>query len=568
MAQRARQAKQQASRPSGATGLRDVAWPQVIGLLLLATLPYLPAMHGEFLWDDHDIYITNNPLLRQAGGWYRCWVTTDTPDYYPLTYSTFWIEWQLWQDQTLGYHVVNLALHVLCVFLLWQILQKLNFPAPWLVAALFAVHPVNVETVAWISQRKSLLATAGAFASFACYLQFETSRQKRWYVAAVAMFVLSVAGKPTMITLPAVMLGYAWYRRGTITRADVWHTAAFWAVALLFGLVGLWFAEVQVKAGEDVRNQNFLGRLATAGWVVWFYLGKDLVPYPLTFVYPRWDVDIRTWLAWVPDIALAGVFLLSWKFRNGWGRHVLAGLGYFVLTLLPVVGFLDAYYWRYSYVADHYQYQSLPGVLALCVAAVWYACQRWETSTAALKRAGAALVLGLLVWLTWHQASLYQTQEGIWRDSIAKNPHAMLAQNNLGLLLRDTGRLEQAQAHYLAARQLLPDSYEIHQNLGTVYVLRGQPNLAIESFEQALKLHPRDTEILNNLGSVLLDMGRTAEAEQRLRDSLNIESNQSKAHSLLGALYYRQGERSAARAEFELALESERRNPLAPTYIS
>ena len=367
---------------------------KTVMLILLAGLPYLPALSGEFIWDDKSIYILDNQLLKAPDGLWRFWLSTDPVDYYPLTYTTFWFEWRCWGTSSTGYHFGNLLCHIGSTLLLWSLLERIGLRWPWIAAAIFAVHPVNVETVAWISQRKSLLAAVFGFASMLAYLHYDKQRKPVFLVWSVSIFALSLAAKPTLIGLPILLPVYEWLRYGRVTRRTVALALPFLAVAVLFGAVGVYFQSHRVLAGDIVRDENLAQRLLSAARALLFYSSKALCPVDLSFVYPRWETRLDTPTAYLPMLFWIAITLLAWRFRHAWGRPFLVALLYYTVTLAPALGFIDVYYWRYSYVADHYQYQSLIAVIGLLVHAAEQCSLKvradWLARTLSSRPAGSA----------------------------------------------------------------------------------------------------------------------------------------------------------------------------------
>ena len=388
------------------------------GAFLIAAvvfLAYLPAMQGGFIWDDN-LLVTSNQLIQAPDGLYRLWFTAEPIDYWPLTNTSFWLEWRLWGRNPTGYHVTNLVLHIAAALLIWAILQKLTIPGAFLAALLFAVHPVNVESVAWIAQRKNTLAMLFFLLSILCYLREEEDRERteaqerrgfvgvgRWYGFSLLAFVLAMLSKGSVAILPLVLLWIVWWQRRRITVRDLARAAPFLLVAIVLAGVNVWFQTHGL--GEVIRAASWVERLTGAGAVTWFYLSKALVPMNLIFVYPQWHIKTGDFLWWLPlSAALLVTAALVWRRHSpqaSWGRPLLFAWGFFCLALVPVLGFTDVYFMKFSLVADHYQHLALLGVVAL-VAAGWSGWRhgtrgtaRWAAIVAAIAVVGMFSLLDL-----------------------------------------------------------------------------------------------------------------------------------------------------------------------------
>ena len=523
-------------------------------IVLLTVVAYFPALRCGFVYDD-SAFITHNRMLEAGDGLYWFWFTTQAPDYYPLTWSAWWLEWRLWGNSPLGYHAVNVALHAINAVLVWMILRRLKIPGAWLAALVFAVHPVNVATVAWISEQKNTLSMLFYAASILLYLRFDEDAQWRWYWFSLVAFLFALFSKTAVVMLPVVLLGCAWWTRGRIRPRDWLCSMPFFVLSLVMGLATIWFQHYRAMGGHAVRTMGFASRLATAGWVPWFYLYKALLPFNLTINYPKWEIDASRWVSYAPGIALVGCFTLFWWRRKTWGRPLLFGLGYFVVTLFPVLGFLDQGFYRYSLVADHWQYVAIVAPIAGAVAAGVAICHRAYTPSRYVGVLAGAAVLMVLGVATWRRSCVYETDETLWRDTLAKNPQSWLAHTNVGLALWEAGKAQEAFGHYQQALRLKPHYAPAHYNLGLIFWQRGEVQAAIGQWEQAVQSRPDFVHAHNNLGFALLRVGRVQEAVGHLEQALRIDPYIPETYYNLGDALSREGKLQEAAEQYERALQ-------------
>jgi tetratricopeptide (TPR) repeat protein len=544
-------------------------------LLVLATvLAYQPVWHAGFIWDD-DVFLVDNPLIKAGDGLYQFWCTTAAPDYFPLTSTTLWLEWRLWGSNALGYHLVNVLLHAVSSVLLWRVLARLKIPGAWLAAAIFALHPVNVESVAWITERKNTLAMFFYAWALLWYLRFDQDTQPAtrnppevpalpvsplhapsslFYWLSLGAFGLALLSKTAVAPLGLVLLGLVWWRRGRIERRDVWRTLPFFGLAVMLGLITVWFQHHRAIGSEIVRADSLWGRLAGAGWAVWFYLYKALWPLDLKFVYPRWSIDASQALSYLPGLLLVAVLGVSWHYRRRWGRAVFLALGYFVVMLLPVLGFVNIYFMLYSLVSDHWQYFSILGPIALVAAALTAAGERLGRAKAGPGvAAGGALLLALGV-LTWKQAHIYVDEETLWQDTFAKNPACCMAHINLGMVLDKKGQTDEAARQFQEAIRLKPDDPVAHHDLGIALGKKGQTDEAISQYQEALRLEPDDAEAHNNLGIALVMKGQIDEAIRHFQESIRLKPDFAGTYYNLGNALAKKGRLDDAIRQFQQAL--------------
>ena len=439
-----------------------------VGLTIIAfaaIAAYYPALAGGFILDD-DKLVTENKFIRADNGLYDYWFTSNTMDYWPLTNTTFWLEWRLWRTNSTGYHITNLVLHILSAFLVWSILRQLSIPGAFLAALLFAIHPVNVQSVTWISERKNTLAMVFFLLAIFWYLKSDSqprilenprgrAKQWFWYGLSFLAFLLAMLSKGSVAILPIVLVGILWWRHSRISFADCLWLAPFAVLAAALAYVNVWFQTH--GAAEPIRSIGQIDRVLGAGTATWFYLSKAILPLDLIFIYPQWDIEASDWHWWIPlTTAASAMALLLWRRRTAWGRPLLFAYGLFIVGLLPVLGLVDVGFLRHSPVADHYQYIAIISVLALAAAAWthWYDLThgRW-CQIAALS---AVAIVGLLGIKTWQQCRLYADGMALYEATLAKNPRSWLIHNDLGLLYDDQELNQHAMQDFRRSAQPVP----------------------------------------------------------------------------------------------------------------
>jgi len=541
-------------------------WWLALLLVVGTVLAYLPVWHAGLIWDDRG-FIMDNPLIRRADGLWRFWFSTKPVDYYPVTSTLWWMEWRLWGGNPMGYHGVNVLLHALDALLLWRLLARLKIPGSWLAAAIFAVHPVNVESVAWIAERKNVLAMLFYLASLSCFVRSDLSTVPagvhgpssvvsswRWYGLALAAFFLALLSKTVVAPMPFVLLGLAWWQRGKVKRADVLRVLPFFAMTAFIGSISFWFQSHRAIGADIVRTDSFWARLAGAGWATWFYAHKALLPFGLRSIYPRWQIDGGAWWSYLPGLLVVSVFVLCWRTRQTWGKVLLWGLFYFVVMLSPVLGFLNIGFMKFSLVADHWQYFAIIGPIALLAAAIAKGYERLGPHSRHVLAALVGAMLVGLAALTWRQSELYRDSGTFWRAVLATDPDSWGAHNNLGGFLVEQGQSYEALAHFRRAVELQPAYAKAQYNLGAALREKGQVGEAIVHLQRAVDIDPHYVEAHNSLARALGQKGEWDGAMECLERSLEIDPDQAEAHNNLANVLWQKGRLRDAVAEYEKAL--------------
>lgn len=519
-------------------------------LVLMTLIAYSPVLKAGFIWDD-DRYITHNRMLRDAEGLKLIWAEKgSTPQYYPLVHTMYWVEYHLWGLNPMGYHLVNVLLHAGGGWVLWLVLRRLRVPGAWLAAAIFLLHPIQVESVAWVTERKNVLAGLLFFASIWAYLRFvqfgneDPKPSRGWYALSLALFVGALLSKTVACSMPAVMVLVLWWKR----RLSWKHAAAL----LPFFAIGLYMAMGTASMERDVvgaRGAEWaftpVQRVLIAGRAAWFYVGKLLWPVNLTFIYPRWDIDPSQAWQFVYPIAMLGVIVAlgvaAWRWRGP-----AAAVLYFLGTLVPALGFFNIYPMRYSFVADHFQYLSGIGLVVLIVALA--AHYRPGGARRAAMGAGGVILLTLGV-LTWRQTHVYANLQSLWRDTLAKNPSAWIASYNLGLEMLDESNGLAAEGQSMHAidperageflsearrardealglfQQTVnnkPDHAKAHAAIGEILRQKGDLQGALAQLNESIKLNPDGMEAYNMRGVVELGLGRPQAAIEDFRRAIAV----------------------------------------------
>ncbi len=588
-------------------------------IVVIALVAYYPSINGGFIWDDY-LLLVDNALIKAPDGLQRIWCTAQAIDFWPATNTSFWIEWRLWELNSTGYHVTNLILHVLESLLVWIILRKLSVPGAFLAAVIFAVHPVNVESVAWIAQRKNTMAMLFFLLSILWYVKFlELARLRLaakppaihhpmlsfssfilhpssfhiWYWLSLGAFLLAMLSKGSVAMLPVLLLGIVWWLR-PVTWRDVARIAPFFAIAAILAAVNV---EFQTHATEKVvRAIGFTDRLLGAGGVVWFYLYKALLPVDLAFVYHQWNINSGTIRWWLPLLAAIALTAVLWWYRKEWSRDVLFAWGIFCVSLVPVMGFTDVAFMQYSLVADRYQHIAIIAVIAFASAvwSVWLRSLQRSNATGgnSHRRRGCNRVC---VLNECDKTRLYRDAMTLYQATLEKNPDCIMAQYNyanalvntnrpqdavehykqairlepdfvmahygLGNTLVKTGRAEEAVGHFQEFLRLKPGHAEVHNSLGNAFAQLKRPEEAIEQFEKALAINPASAQAHLNLGNILLQKGRPEDAVEHFRQVLRLQPQRAEAYAILGIALAQTGRLTEAIESFQQAL---RKNPNDP----
>jgi tetratricopeptide (TPR) repeat protein len=530
-------------------------------IVAAAFLIFWPVLEGGWLWDD-SLYLTQNPLLREPGRLWKAWFAPGSfIEYYPLEQTLQWLQWKIFDGRTFGYHVTNVVLHTASAFLLWRLLARLSLRWAWLGGLLFVLHPMNVDSVANISEFKNTLSLPPFLLAATAWIDFEKTGRRRDYLRTLGWFLLAMLGKISVALFPFVMLLYLWWKRAAVRRKDLAAVAPFAAVSLVLSLVsisaGAHFEHLHPWHPAWPAAPGFLSRTALVGWIFADYFGQALFPIAPLLVHSQWAVPSPTPVDFLPWLTGAALFYFFWRERRRWGRHALLGVGFFVINLLPFSGIILTPYMSFTWTMDHLLYLPMIGLIGLAVAMLEQICAR--LSRLARRVVLAAVTIGLLALATESQNYAAEWTDGptLWNYLVAQNPGAWIAHYNLGNQLRAAGRPDEAIAQYRETLRLNPGYDWAHNNLGIILVARpGGLSDAIAEYEAALRIRPDFPEAHLNLANALLQIpDRRPQALAEYQTALREEPDFVLAHYDLGiALSNLPGRAADARAEFERAL--------------
>ncbi len=545
---------------------RSFALAGVAALFIVIWCAYAPAATSGFILDD-DKLVTNNAFIARPDGIYHIWLTTHLIDYWPVTNTAFWLEWRIFltclspENVAHGFHVVNIGLHCVEAGLLWLILSKLKIPGAYFAAFLFALHPANVESVAWISSQKNLWALLFAELAVLCYLKIELPERGSlsnksfavWYALTLVCFVAATFGKGSAVIVPGILaLVVMWLRPPR--KSDLYLLSPFFVLAVPLAMVNVWFQ----THGLDVhfREAGVMERIAAAAGMVWFYAYKSVWPFDLSLIYPKWTVS---WMSPLWIVAIAGVpavtAALTYLFIRGdrRGRPLFFIWAFFCVALIPNLGFSDVGYMKSTLVADRYLHFSLIAVAA-GVAAGWATLRDRLPSRARMFAYAAPLViLSAFAYKANAQTTLYKDALTWYAAALEKNPDSWLAQNNYGYALLQAGQIDAAMERYKIAMRLAPDYQDAYNNMGSALLKHGKPAEAIPYLRKALALSPTFLGAKSNLGVALMQTHNREEGLRVYQEIIAESPDNPDYFNNLGGIYAMMGDDGKALEQFDRA---------------
>jgi tetratricopeptide (TPR) repeat protein len=535
-------------------------WFSGLILILFVILTYTPVWQAGFVWDDDRVLTVNHCTVGPLG-LKEIW-TTSAADICPLTLTTFWVEHALWGLGPLPYHLVNVLLHGASAVLLWRVLRGLRVQGAWLGAALWALHPVAVESVAWITEMKNTESSLFFLLSILFFVRWLRAKEldRRtgvgWNYALTLLFVaLAMASKSSTVILPVVLCLCAWWMERRWYWRNLARVAPIFLMSIAASALSIWTQGLQLATVTDPQwVRTWPERLATAGDALWFYLGKLLWPHPLITIYPRWRIDATQWVSYLPLLAVIVILSIFWLKRELWSRAWFFAFAYFMAALLPALGLIDNYIFRFSLVFDHFQYLASIGPLAL----VGTGLARYSDLIIPKKPllqltlcAGLLLILGMASWQrTWNYAS----EETLWTDTLAKNPNSWLGHNNLGLAFLRKEQRDEAFMHFQKSLEINPNYVEARSNLGLTLFQKGQLDEAVAQYQKALEIDPNSLVTHANLGNALFKKRQLHEAIAQYQKASQLDPNSFAIRYNLGVALFQNGQLDEAIIQFHETL--------------
>ncbi|MBF0280431.1 MAG: tetratricopeptide repeat protein [SAR324 cluster bacterium] len=493
---------------------------------LLTILAYYPASQTTFIIDDLRFFV-DDPLMVDPIGILKIWLSPLENNrawpFLPITRSTFWLERQFWGLNFQVTHWLNILLHLLNAVLLWQILRQLRIQGAWLAGSLFAVHPVHVQTVAWISDRKDILSCLFGLLSFWAFQHFEPKRNRGWYLTSIFLFLAALLSKTSAIMLPFVLIAFRVYSKRIWRKNDLFLLLPFFILALATGAVRVWFEVQLFGAGGIQFAMSFLERMVIASHVPFFYLSKLFVPHPLVFIYPKWSINLEAVSSFLPFFSFSVTFVFLSRHYQRWGRPLFWGMGIFFILLFPVLGFFNNSWTRFSFVSDHWVYlPSIPIIVLTAKGGVQIYTKIRPPFQMFTALAGSFLLAGLCL-LTWQQTHFYKNEETLWQSTLTKNPKAWPAYNNLGVLFQKRGERLQALQFFNSALEINPQDDSIFYNRGNTHASLQQFDKAISDYNRAIELRSNEADYYNNRGVAYANMNQFERAFRDFQKAVNLD---------------------------------------------
>ena len=535
---------------------------QIFFIVVLCLTTYASSVRNDFIWDD-DSYVYANPYIQKTEGLSAIWLTHRLPQYYPITFTTFWIEHQLWGDHPLGYHISNLIFHILNAILIFWVVEKLCATLAFPVALLFAVHPIQVETVAWVTERKNLLALFFFLLAMLSYFRFDATRKTAYYFQTLGLFVCALLSKSIAVCFVFIPVLYGWWRNGKVTWREIRLSLPLVTIGALSAINTIYLELYRVGARGDAWDLTLFERIVLAGRVLLFYLYKVCVPLTFSFFYSRWAIDASKWWQWLFPLVPIVILILLFYFRHQIGRGPLALFLFYTISIFPALGFFNVYPMKYSFVADHFSYLSTPVLILLICLCISFLLVKLKLKFPSLTSKTAKIFmwlifLGVITYMSGKSMTLtrnYKDVVTLWENLLSDNPKAWVAYTNLGYIYRSVGKIENAISLYRKAIEIIPDDPNAYYNLANTYYDIGETEQAIELYRKTIKIDSHYVNAYNNLGLIYNNIGKTNEAIDLFRRAIQINPRQAKTYYNLGLTYENIGSSEEAIELYEKAIE-------------
>jgi len=528
---------------------------KVLIILLAGLLIYAPVFHAGWLWDD-DQEITASAVLPDPNGLVKIWAGNAGADYLPLKTTVQWLFFRAIGTNQTGWHLLNISLHLACALLVWKVFARLGIREAWLGGLLFCIHPILAESVAWVSELKNTLSLFFLLFSMLAYLTFDQRKQESGYWWAIVLYIMAILCKGSVVMYPFVLLLYCWWKRGRIDLHDILRSVPFFVISLGMGLVTIYFQFERAIGTETIPVGGMVSRTATAGLAILFYFSKCVLPIGLLPIYTRWEVDPPAWWQFLPWPVIAAVLCWLWTKRNTWGRDVLFGLLFFLINLFPILGFITMSYMRITWVADHFVYLPIIGLIGLATAGAGYLYQEAKPEPKRYFFALGLVIFTVLVIHSHRYAGIFVNEYEMWTHTLKSNPDAWQAHSRLGKVMLERGDNDAAFHHISESVRLRPDLAETHNNYGAMLEKKGDLNGALEELRTATRIAPDIIIYKVNLGSLLVRMGKYQDGSETYETLLKIEPGNPTFLCNYGVSLFFLGRNDEAIENFQKALKA------------
>ena len=568
-----------------------------VAILLLALVAYWPLHTAGYIWDDGGWLVHNHFVHHWRGLWNIWFNPHDSIQYYPMVFTAFNIQWHIWGGNAFGYHLLNIIMQAVDAIFLWRILKALNLRSAWIAAAIWAIHLVQVETVGWVVEQKSLLSALFLFPAILAWTGFAdlqgnrvadtpflTGRQWRVYALATLLFILALCSKTDACIVPVVLLFVLVWKRGTIKTRDVLLLVPWMIFGFLAALMTIHIEHGQAGAKGHGFQFTIAQHLIIAGKDLWFYPFKLFWPWPMMAVYPRWHIShVAAW-EWIFPITAFAIPLVLLAISNKIGRGAFVAVCVYGLMISPLLGFIAFYTEMYTFVADHYQYLACIGIIVLAtevaagifsrLGSVENAAEEMvpptdgqKTSVAAVTDGGigrwlgmavSALVLLALGTMTWAQSEIYTPPLRVWTHNIKCNPDCWLAMERVGVHEYGKGHVSAALVLFQRANELSHgNNLIVNSNLGDVYRHLGQYAKAIPYYRRSLAVAARQPPIISHLVNCYEKVGNWRQAYVDLLHGVKLLPHSADLQTELAVMLAKAGHPKQAVSHFLVAIKYE-----------